>query len=334
MGKETLAVVDSKKLSTKKITYRTMQMEDMPGILRLWEEHSGWGAITEEKFRSWYLETPLGPCITVVAVDQNQNIVGQVILAPSILSLDGEPVRVLKALAPILDGVIRKDSLTQTSHPIFEMARVANQAARIQGYHFVYSFPAYGWVSLFKTFPKFGLPECLNTLYSCMAIPVEPFSGLPDYQVELLDSFGEELDSFFVQASSNLPFRCLLNRDARWLNWKWGEDIKWGVRDLEGNVLGFLVIDPKSHLVKDALALSEKHFALLFKLIINQLSSQKESWKISQIKVMYTPFMENVLSEFELEKVPFQFAFNVYSVSEKYEFSALKLDNWYMMPTD
>ncbi len=32
------------------ITYRPFQEKDLPGLLRLWEEESGWGALTPEQW--------------------------------------------------------------------------------------------------------------------------------------------------------------------------------------------------------------------------------------------------------------------------------------------
>ena len=67
-------------MEVAQITYRIFDKKDLPGILSLWENFSGWGGITSEQFTQWYINTPLGSCLIVVATDETDTVLGQIVL--------------------------------------------------------------------------------------------------------------------------------------------------------------------------------------------------------------------------------------------------------------
>src|SRR5688572_948673 len=113
----------------RKIQCRLFREEDLPSILELWEEASGWGSLTETEFRRWYLKTPDGPCIIVVAVDENNKIVAQEIFSPARMHLAGNELTALRISAPILHQSIRQRDIRNSDHPAIAMFHVGIKEA-------------------------------------------------------------------------------------------------------------------------------------------------------------------------------------------------------------
>ena len=153
------------------LTYRLFEERDLPSLLRLWEE-AGWGIITEEVWRRWYLETPYGTCLVVVAVDENEEVAAQKIFTPSRVIVDAEERRALRISAPIIRSNMRRDSLRRTDHPIVGLYMKAVEAAIEQGYDIIYSLPEHGWLPFFRWAPRMGLPRFAESEHACFALPL------------------------------------------------------------------------------------------------------------------------------------------------------------------
>jgi len=333
-----LEMINKQEVITKQkkdsIHYREMRATDMPKILKLWEESSGWGAITKDQFNSWYLDTPYGPCLTAVAEGVGGAILGQLIFAPTQLVLNGKSVKVLKALAPILHEKLRKQNLIKDSHPIVKLIKVGNSIASKRGFHLIYSFPAHAWLGLFKSFPRFGLPECQSQSFNCQGIAIQKRLKPSGYSVKELSFFTNEVNALWEDAIIELPINCAIIRDQHWLNWKWGDHFKFGMYNQDGLLMGYVVIDRSTYLIKDVLAKSEGMLHLLINQVLDHLYDTKDQYNIKQVKVMYTSLMARILKGLSLEAIDYRFAFNIYSISAKYEVASLHADEWYMMPND
>ena len=133
--------------ATCNLTYRLYEESDMEAILWLWENHSGWGGLTQQQFKEWFVHTPYGNCLIVVAVDDRNEVKGQLILSPSRIIVEGKVVNTLRGAAPILDPSLRQSTLRSASHPAFALLKNACTIAAEKGYNFLYSFPAFGWLS-------------------------------------------------------------------------------------------------------------------------------------------------------------------------------------------
>ncbi len=103
--------------NTTKLTYRLYKEADKQAIMQLWEEESGWGAITEQQFDDWFLNTPYGKCLIVVAVNDENKVVGQVINSPSRIIINGREIKSLKVAAPVMHSDFRGMPLSNFDHP-------------------------------------------------------------------------------------------------------------------------------------------------------------------------------------------------------------------------
>src|SRR4028119_1733778 len=110
---------------TQHLTYRLYQEDDLPGLLRLWEEETNWGTLTPEMWHQWYGDTPLGSCLVMVAVDENEKIAGQEVFIPSRVMVGDQEVRALHLSAPILRKDVRRRSIRRLDHPFVALYEAA-----------------------------------------------------------------------------------------------------------------------------------------------------------------------------------------------------------------
>ncbi len=160
------------------LTFRLFQPDDLAGILRLWEEDSGWGGITAQQFNNWYVNTPYGECLIVVAVNEENRIIGQKIFTPSRISVDGEEKKALRLSAPILTKEFRA-RISNESHPITGMYKLGAKTAFEKGFNLIYSFPVPAWLPVIKLmFPKIGIDmkKVVAAQIECSALSVKAFS--------------------------------------------------------------------------------------------------------------------------------------------------------------
>ncbi|HEV2763433.1 MAG TPA: hypothetical protein VGV38_10695, partial [Pyrinomonadaceae bacterium] len=143
---------------SERLTYRLFEERDLPSLLRLWEG-AGWGALTPEQWRSWFVETPNGQALVVVAVDASGEVVAQEMFMPSRVWTEGREVRALRFSAPILNKELRGESLRRAEHPTVELYKVAAREAARAGFSVVYSLPEYAWLPVFRLAERFGVPR-------------------------------------------------------------------------------------------------------------------------------------------------------------------------------
>src|SRR5437762_1394118 len=134
---------------------RLYRESDLPELLRLWESHSGWGQLTAETWSSWYRNTPFGDCIIIVAENDHDEIVGQLVFTPSVVRVGADSLRALRMSAPILSRSTRRIALG-TAHPVLRMYAVGVSEGVAQGFGIVYAFPTHKWLSTWLAWKAAG----------------------------------------------------------------------------------------------------------------------------------------------------------------------------------
>jgi hypothetical protein len=134
---------------TTELTYRLYEEKDLPHVLRLWEESSGWGAITEEQFHQWYLNTPYGPCIVIVASDEDDNVVGQLVFTPSHVQVTNKVLKAVRAAAPILHESFKGGKIHNTNIPFLRCLEKDGNC-ETTGIQYYLSFPRFRLDYCFK----------------------------------------------------------------------------------------------------------------------------------------------------------------------------------------
>lgn len=325
---------------TAEITYRLFNEADTEGLLRLWAESSGWGGITKEQFRTWYFENPYGDCLVIVAVDEADKVVGQLVFAPSLVVVDGREKKALRASAPILDESLKHGRITSADHPVVEMLKTGVALAQQRGYGVLYLLPSVGWTALLRLFPSFGLPDMQPTTFPCFQISLEHssmFTPQPELSVRRLEGgFTTEYDELWIEAAGALPVPCGVVRNANWLNWKLGAHEVFEVRTKTSDALqGYVAIKKDSGLLVDTLAknktaLKENLHAVLNALHRKNPESISTHW--TAIKGMYTPLLRETFPD--LGTVNFTFAFGCGSLHPDVQPGQLAPHQWHLMPND
>ena len=190
---------------TAELTFRLADDEDLPAVLRLWEHETAWGTLTPEMWHRWYIETPFGRSLVVVAVDEHGEIAAQVVLTPSRLLVDEKEMRAVRLSALTLRKDLRNVPLQNAAHPVRHLCFAAIEAAKAAGYGLLYCLPWAGLSPLLRRVA--GAVEGLQTVkYGCAAVSI-PAAGA-----------AQEAGHLTVRPVGDLEqstWRCGRPRDAR-----------------------------------------------------------------------------------------------------------------------
>jgi hypothetical protein len=327
-------------LETSQLTYRLYEEKDLPGIISIWEKESGWGGITEQQFYDWYINTPYGRCIIIVATDSSNEIVGQTVFTPTRIYLDQKELKAFRISAPILNAQIRKVSLKQYDHPAFGMMRYGTKVAIESGFSIGYVLPAVGWISLLKLLPSFGLPyklvpyECFGVSLTDISTYVNPGNGI-DISVSIIKKFTPEYDSLWNDAVTTLPVECGIVRKSKWLQYKLGGHIVFEVRK-SNQLFGYVAVK-NSGLLVDIFAKSIADIRICLNAVLRSIhhsNPEKIQTEWKDLKGMFTPTAKLFLSEVKYEMINFQFAFGYCPLDERISPDNLDPKRWFIMPDD
>jgi hypothetical protein len=190
------------------LTYRLAEDADLPGVLRLWQHETDWGTLTPELWRRWYIETPYGRSLVVVAVDELEELAGQVILTPSRLSIDEREVLGLRLSALTLRKDLRGMPLQNAMHPVSRLYLAAIEVATAAGFGLLYCLPGSG---LFPFLQRAGVTEGLMTAeYGCAAapIPAAPTRAACHLTARPVADFGPGYEALWQAAKTTFPIGC------------------------------------------------------------------------------------------------------------------------------
>jgi hypothetical protein len=324
---------------TRALTYRLVEEGDVPALLRLWEE-AGWGTLTEEVWRQWFVETPHGRCVVAVAVDDRGEVVAQEMFTPSLLSIDGREVHALRFSAPIVSRSVRDVSLRSREHPVVGLYRVASEAASAQGFGVIYSLPEYGWLPIFRQEPGFA-----EAVYPCVAVPLEWSGGLQpagerrraearrSTYVACPPEFNEEYDQLWLSARETFPIHCGVVRRQEWVRFRNSGRIAIEVRDAsDGSLAGYASVKKQTGLLADVLARHPDELPHVLQTTLRWLSENRGG--LTHLKVMQTPALAAALEGLPTETVDYRFAFTCRTLDEMLPAEAIAPARWHTMPGD
>ncbi len=326
------------------ITYRLFQDGDLPGVLRLWEEESGWGAPTPEMWRQWYRGTPFGDAIIAVAVDESGAVVGQEAFVPGRVVVNEMEVKAWRLSAPILRSDLRRHSLRDKDHPTVRLYEAAIHSAAAQGSDIVYAFPEVTWLPVFKVLARRRILFFAGVEYECVALPLaKNFSGSSgsSFVVRTVEDFGDEYTTLWQSARKNFPIQCGVERSPAWLKYKNGGHLTLAAYDQRGTLAGYVAINVQNGLMVDWLARHPAETTEVLAALIQHLAAQRASGVQAipdVIKAMYTPMWSAALMALGFTSVDYRFAF-VCSVRDPADSPFLTAqtiapERWYVAPGD
>lgn len=318
------------------LSYRLYNNDDQNAILELWEKYSGWGAITLEQFTDWYLNTPFGPCMVVVAEDEQYGIVGQIIFVPSKAYIDGKEINAYRVMAPIVNKDFRALNIKDFNHPAYAMFRYGLKEAKDRDHPFIYFLPSIGWLSLVRTFPKYGLPKANLSIHNCLQVDITAgFANTESNQYYIKPgNVNEEYDELWTSSMTALRPDCSVVKKSVWLKWKRKDQIVFEMRHQGDQQLkGYIIIKKSAALVLDILAPGIEEMALLIQLLIQYLHTNKvenNGVQFSCLKFMQTATVDKILRFIPHYTIDFRFAAVNFSLDEK----SLENKQWFIMPDD
>lgn len=324
---------------TKNLAYRPYEDVDKEEVLQLWHEESGWGGITLQQFDSWFVNTPYGRCIIVVAIDEKKKVVGQIIFSPSEMIVGGRVIKTLRASAPILKNAFRQSSLRTLDHPAFALIKKGLEVASEAGYQYVYTFPSYGWLSMLRMFPKVMPLPAETASFDCFAISLQESLTYVvldnDYKVCEATGLTEEYDQIWAEAVQQMPVNCGIVRKAGWLKWIIGGHLKLEVRTTGNRLIGYMAIKKETGLIVDVFARNIIDLQEVFRYSINALhhrNGEKIPVSFTQLKGMLTSHTQPIVESIGYTKENYRFAFGGYLLDTTIDFEKIKAANWYMTP--
>lgn len=324
------------------LSYRLFEQSDLPGLLRLWDEHSGWGSISEQQWRQWFLNTPQGSCLVAVALDEKGEVAGQEVFTPAYLEVAGRKLRALRVSAPILRQDLRRASIRQLSHPVVQLFLTARNAAVASGFDVIYGMPDHAWLPFFRWMTRVGLPRFEEAEFECMnlRLNVDSVSVLNDVaaraelEAQPPASFGEDYEELWCKAKSAFPVTCGVIRDANWLKFRNGGRITVEVRHRgTRELVGYVAFKRQTMLLADILTREPGTLAAVLAAALSHVASLSNGSALI-VKAMATPTMMPALTSLGFEAAHYQFAFVCNSLHDGLAPQAVAPDQWYVTPGD
>lgn len=321
-----------------KIICRLYEEKDIPAIIKLWEEESSWGGITNEQFDQWFVHTPYGKAVIVVAENSEAEVIGQIVMSPSRMIVDGKEIKSLRGAAPIVNKEMRGGNIKDINHPVATMFRKGFEIAFAAGYQYFYSFPAYGWLGLLRLIPRMMPNPSDTTSFECFSISLSEKNVLVKeddrLKVVMQTKLTQEYDNLWNEAVEQMPIHCSIVRRHNWLQWVVGGMCVLEVRNVsDDKLIGYAAIKKESGLMVDVFARTSSDLAKVYEQCVYTLhrdNPQRFSLLFNTIKGMITPQNESILNKIGYAKDDFRFAFGSYLLDTTIDFEKVKAANWYM----
>lgn len=326
-----------------KLTYRIYKDGDMEGVLQLWGLYSGWGAITEQQFNEWYINTPYGRCLIVVATNEEEQIVGQTVFIPTMFNINSVVVKAYRVSSPILNNSCHKISIRNGNHPAHAMFNLGVKIGKQQGYRFVYGFPAPGWIPLIKAFARYGLPEGEVLSYDCFSVSLEEdmIFNIQNIKISICLSdhnFNEEWDQLWNDTVKQFPMKGGVKRHRKWLSWKLKGQHVFEARNKDNHQLfGYVAIQKNSGLLIDMLARTKGDLEEILIAVIHTLrfsNPDRISIQVNKLIGMLSPVVQLAMQNIPFKKENFEFAFSYFSFNNTLDKEHINPADWYLMPND
>lgn len=330
-------------MTPMQLTYRLYQEQDSPGLLRLWEQETGWGTPRPE-LRQWLFEgNPYEGTFIVVAMDESQQIVGEFIFFASLVSVDGREVRASRAFAPIVSKVVR-DSYRSINpfQPISAMYQLGVQVLQERGDELIYMVPNPRWMRFLRMFP--GLHCGSFPLWSLPLPLTDPLLLGDGFTSRPLAAWDERVDRLW-QAASRLH-GCMAVRDARTLSWKVGNS-HYDVTAVErgGEMVGlvasrkkgdrqWLIFDLLSADAEDSLRATLAAVCNLAHAKWAATDPEETEFRLRKVAVLVTPVMERAVRSLGFTRDDYDFPLAINILDPKIAEQDVMPARWYISAND
>jgi hypothetical protein len=323
------------------LKYRLYRPEDMPCIHRLWEQETEWGALTQETLERWAANADL-PLLIVVAVDENEAVVGQLDLVPTRVLVGEQVVQAYRPMAAILSKSVRytAPSAASLTHPVVAMFKAGIRLMREHGAALMYMVPNPGWVRALHRVPYLSVGSF--PLWS-LSLPLKSSMDLGSgFCVGVLDAGDERIDALWHHASRH--YRCQIVRDRRGLEWKFTDPDTASILGVErdGELAGLVVSTlrgDRQWLVCDLLTLDtgdamRATIAAAVNEGHNRCLRTEPHKPLHKVAILATPLMQPVLHHLGFQQDNWSFPLVTASFSDRLCRDDVAPEGWYVSATD
>jgi hypothetical protein len=334
---------------TGQLTYRLSQEADAPGLLRLWKENASHNSYPPESWRRWYIDsTPYGPNLAVVAVDENGDIAGQIILTPSRVLIGEREVRALRLSTVVLRRGLAGSSLPWEraalrgmEHPLLGLYRAAEEVAVAGGYGLWYAMPRQALLRPFRWLGGFLGQEIVIAEYGCVETAVSlalPVAGeARSLTVRPTTDFGPQHEELWQSVINSFPTTCGVVRSPSWLGYNNARYLNLDIRDARTDtLLGYTAIRTHPPLLCDMLARTPAGVAPVLGAALDWLAQQSDAEVdgVGYLSAMVTPVLGPALNAVGFRPVNYKFAFVCRALDSSISTEAIAPQQWYVTPGD
>lgn len=328
------------------ITYRNFTDEDIDGIIRFWNENSGWETnLDRAEFDLRFCSSPWGAPIIMLAIDKSVNeIAGFCCFIPLLVSINGLEKKCYRPFGAIFKETIRKKfglgSLLTGQHPILQLYHHGAREARQNNAALTYLIPDHRWAKLSKIMP---FQTGQFAMWSCQT----PFiSELPkDISIEKIETTDPEIDVLWEKSDkANI---CMIAKSALSYDWKikmrHGGIMLWGIKK-EGQLVGLFTLHFKAKegqcMIGDLLTFNNQEFLNLTLKAACLTASREygkkppEAGKQNKISILTNALLEQKVRALGFYRENYTFLFAVHLLNGSIPKKEIAPQNWYVSASD
>jgi hypothetical protein len=313
------------------IEVREMKDDELPQVLRLWEE-AGWGEVSLEEWTARHRDGPGGPSHIIVAVDDD-GVLGQVTVLRTALNVRGATEPVARASGVIMSPDFRRRAgyLPLPSHPVLRMLTCAIDTAAAGGAIAGYALPDKRVMRI----AALAARSARTTRFPFWSRPLDAAPVAPAGHEFATAVSADEIDALWARCRGELV--CTV-RDARTLAWKglFAPLRIEGVRR-DGELVAVVASraqGDRQWLVEDLLAVDDRAKAAALAAVVRTAQEESGVRELRKVGALVTPGLESASAQTGFAPDDFTFNLLVNPIDRAYPVEEIQPERWYVSPND
>ena len=308
------------------LIYKEADQEHFKGVISLWKENTEWGEITEEQLKGW-LNAPYSQALLLVIVDNNDKVLGQCIVSPTVFNTPRGDVKAARISAPIVSNDLRGSNLLDPDHPINKLFRFAFEQSIKHNIDLVYMYPFASWVRVLQIAHHYGFPHFSIRKFKLYKTSVLENDIDTSFKVKQCRTVTDEHEKIWKKyQDKNKEFA--IDRSKNWLEYKGGDFLKFEIFEKE-ELIGFVIYDQRKNLIYDLIAVSKEKHEQIGLAVTNYLLNNRLT-KNDVIKFLGTDTLLSAMRGTIFQPLDFEHVFAAASLGSAYSFDDLEQKSWYL----
>jgi hypothetical protein len=309
---------------------REMQDDDLPHLLRHWEE-TGWGVLPADLWRARHRTGPRGPSHVAVAVDEAGSVLGHVTVMRTLLNVRGSGVPAARIHGAVFSADYRRrhTPVALPDHPLLHMLLSLVDPLVRDGVAVLYVVPDKRLMPLVR-----HLPEVAQTDFPLWSRTLGPAPALPACHEVVPEVAPGAIDALWERCRGDLVCTA---RDARTLAWKalFAPLRVEGIRR-DGELVAIVASRPhgdRQWLLEDLLAVDHRARVAAIASVVRAAVVESAAREIRKVGALAAPILEPALTEVGFSPDDFTFHLLVHRMDDQ-PVEDLDPRGWYLTPND